>query len=158
MNAVFDASPLCYLVLIDEIDVAARLFDGIYVPRAVVAELSHPGAPSAVREWIRHTPPWVKIHRVPSVSSPSLQSLHAGGREAILLARALDADEVVIDEKAARKAAQALALRVTGLVGLLGRAAELKLIDLPRAIGRLEKTGFHVAPSLLKNLLDQSRQ
>jgi predicted nucleic acid-binding protein len=155
VNAVFDTSPLCYLVLIDEIEIAARLFDTTYVPHAVAEELSHPGAPRAVRDWIREAPEWLRIENPKPVPIPSsLIFLNAGEREAILLARDLGADHLVVDEKAARQAAQAMGLRVTGLLGLLVRAAERKMIDLPRAVRRLEQTSFHVSPGLLKSLLD----
>jgi predicted nucleic acid-binding protein len=48
MIAVADASPLCYLVLIGEIDLLPKLFLQVAVPQAVIAELLHEDAPAPV--------------------------------------------------------------------------------------------------------------
>jgi predicted nucleic acid-binding protein len=44
---------------------------------------------------------------------------------------------------------------VTGLLGILDQAARRSRVDLIGVIQRLRETSFHVAPSLLKNLLDR---
>lgn len=51
MKAVFNTSPLCYLILIEQIDILPSLFDEIVIPEAVVTELLHSGAPAAVAKW-----------------------------------------------------------------------------------------------------------
>ena len=43
--AVADAGPLHYLILIDCVEILARLFDRVLIPLAVRDELIHPGAP-----------------------------------------------------------------------------------------------------------------
>ena len=52
-----------------------------------------------------------------------MNRLHAGERDAIALAQNLEADLVILDEKAARKVAKERGLQVTGLVGILDEAA-----------------------------------
>jgi hypothetical protein len=47
MIAVADASPLCYLILIGQIDLLPKLFLHVAVPRAVITELLHEDAPEA---------------------------------------------------------------------------------------------------------------
>jgi predicted nucleic acid-binding protein len=59
MIAVADASPLCYLVLIGEIDLLPQCFGRVLVPRAVIAELLHDDAPAAVRSWASNLPAWI---------------------------------------------------------------------------------------------------
>ena len=44
-------SPICYLILIGEIDLLPKLFSQVLVPEAVLAELLHKDAPPAVRSW-----------------------------------------------------------------------------------------------------------
>jgi predicted nucleic acid-binding protein len=61
MIAVADTSPLCYLVLIGEIDLLPRLFSQVVVPTAVVTELLHEDAPDAVRGWAANLPPWITV-------------------------------------------------------------------------------------------------
>jgi predicted nucleic acid-binding protein len=48
MIAVADTSPVCYLVLIGEIDLLPKLFSQVLAPQAVLAELLHKDAPVAV--------------------------------------------------------------------------------------------------------------
>jgi predicted nucleic acid-binding protein len=47
---------------------------------------------------------------------------------------------------------------VTGLLGVLGRAAEKKLVALPEAFERLLKTSFRIDPRFLRALLAQYSQ
>jgi predicted nucleic acid-binding protein len=42
MIAVVDTSPICYLILIGEIDLLPKLFNQVLAPQAVLAELLHP--------------------------------------------------------------------------------------------------------------------
>lgn len=156
MKAVCDTSPLNYLVLIGEVDILPSLFDEVLAPQAVAAELSHPKAPGVVRNWISAPPGWLKIQSVRRREDPRLRLLHLGEKEAILLVQDLSADWLIVDELAARRVARSLGLRVTGLLGLLSKAAERGLVDLPEAIERLRKTHFRVDDQLLKQILNQS--
>ncbi len=156
MKAVCDTSPLNFLVMIGEVDILPSLFDEIFAPQAVADELSHPKAPGVVRDWISASPEWLKIRTVERREDPRLRLLHLGEKEAILLVQDLPADWLIVDEITARRVARSLGLRVTGLLGLLSKAAERGLVELPEAIERLRKTHFRVADQLLKQILNQS--
>jgi predicted nucleic acid-binding protein len=91
MIAVADASPLCYLVLIGEIDLLPKLFLHVAVPHAVIAELLHEGAPEAVRAWASNLPAWVGVKANPLSSTAGLERLQAGEQAAILLAESMEA-------------------------------------------------------------------
>lgn len=65
MIAIADASPLCYLVLIGEIELLPRLFSRVFVPEAVIAELLHKDAPEAVRSWVSNLPSWICAEPTP---------------------------------------------------------------------------------------------
>ncbi|HET9225140.1 MAG TPA: DUF3368 domain-containing protein [Thermoanaerobaculia bacterium] len=155
MKAVFDTSPICYLLLIGEIELLPALYDRLLVPGAVAGELSHPEAPLLLRSWIADPPAWLEVHSIHSKLSSDLDRLQLGEREAILLAEEVGADQVVLDDLAAREVAWRRGLEVTGLIGILDQAAKRSLVDLPGAVERLRRTSFHAAPSLLKNLLDR---
>jgi predicted nucleic acid-binding protein len=55
-------------------------------------------------------------------------------------------------------AARARGLEVTGTLGLLDRAAQRGLIDLPTAFAALKATNFHVPQELLDALLARHRR
>lgn len=155
MIAVADASPICYLVLIGEIELLPKLFSKVVVPPAVIEELLAEGAPTTVRSWASAPPPWVEVREGPTGATPDLSRLQAGERSAILLAEYVNADLVLLDEKAARLVATKRGLSIAGVLGVLAEAAHRSLVDLPAAIDRLTKTSFRSSPALLKSVLDR---
>jgi predicted nucleic acid-binding protein len=157
VNVVANTSPLSYLLLIENVAVLPNLFGRIHIPEAVRDELSSPRSPALLRAWIEEPPGWLQIHHVPSADTLALPQLHAGEREAIILAEKLGADLIILDEKAARQVATRRGLRVTGLLGLLVEASNRDLLDLPTVVGRLRQTNFRASPRLLKSLLDHHR-
>lgn len=158
MLAVADTSALCYLRLIDCADFLPRLFGEIAVPDAVRAELMHPRTPASVRGWLSPPPEWVKVRSLAAPPERALDHLHPGEREAIALAVELNAGRILLDDKAARLAAQARGLRVSGVLGILAEAARRGWIDLPQAIERLRQTSFRASPALLRAILSRQRR
>jgi predicted nucleic acid-binding protein len=155
MTAVLDASPLCYLILIGEINLLPQIFSKIVVPQAVILELRHEDAPAAVRHWAIQLPAWVNAHDTPEAILSGMEKLQQGERAAILVAESIEADIIVIDEKAARQIASQRGLAVTGVLGVIGEAASLGLVDLTQAIDRLRKTSFRCSPALFKATLER---
>jgi predicted nucleic acid-binding protein len=105
MIAVADASPLCFLVLIREIDVLPHCFSQVFVPQAVIKELLHEDAPAVVRAWASNLPVWICPRENPLLAITGLEKLQAGEQAAILLAESVKADIILLDEKAARRVA-----------------------------------------------------
>ena len=155
MKVVSDSSPICYLGLIGQMDLLPRMFGEVVVPEAVMNELSHSSSPVPLRSWLAQPPKWLTIQRVTIDPAPDLGRLHAGEREAIVLAQRLAADLLIIDEKAARRAARDRGLNVTGLLGILDEAATRGMLDLLAVVERLRQTNFRVSPNLLRVLLEK---
>lgn len=155
MKVVSNTTPLCYLVLIDGIHILPELFGDILIPEAVQSELTHLNAPPTVRKWITDPPGWLKIMAVETAITTERNKLHAGEREAIMLAQCINADLVVLDEKFSRQVAVSRGLSVTGLLGILDRAASRSMLNLFEAVRRIEQTNFRVKPLLLKKLLEK---
>ncbi len=155
MTVVSDTSPICYLLLINHVEVLPRLFGQIAVPQTVRQELAHPGAAPEVRQWIASPPGWLAVHAAPVEPAPDLARLHQGEREAILLASRLSADLLLLDDRRARHAAKGRGIGVTGLLGILDLAAKMDFLELPEVVENLRRTSFRVEPRLLKLLLDR---
>jgi predicted nucleic acid-binding protein len=150
---VADTSPLCYLVVIEAIEVLPRLYDRIVIPSAVMAELTHPNAPVTVKTWASSLPSWAEVR---TASHDELDDiLDPGEAEAIILAEQLKADSLLLDEAEGRKEALRRGLPVAGTIGVLEKAAERNLINLPEAFSRLARTNFHIAPELLRQALER---
>lgn len=156
---VADATPLRYLILIDAVTVLPRLFEKIHVPVQVRDELIHQATPSVVRTWMLKPPNWLEVQELPAASSedPALLALDLGERAAILLAESIQADLLLIDDRAGAFLAQRRGLEVTGTLGVLDLASRSGLIHLQDAFARLQKTNFRYPPSLMEILLDEER-
>ena len=155
MIVIADTSPINYLILIGEINVLPALYGAVLIPPSVAEELSRARAPEPVRSWIRRPPAWLEI-RAPSISSDEqLDHLDEGERDAILLAEEFDAGQLIIDESRGRQEASRRRIPYTGTLGVLQAAAKAGLVDLPAALGRLQKTSFHIAPGIIARLLDR---
>jgi predicted nucleic acid-binding protein len=152
---ISNSSPICYLTLINQIHLLPAIFGEVIIPVAVVRELSVEGAPELLRELMTKPPAWLRVLEVTAHHGAGLERLHPGEREVIALARQIQADIVVLDEKAARKAARELGLHVTGLLGILEESATRGMVDLLAAVERLRGTSFRASPQLLKTLIDR---
>jgi predicted nucleic acid-binding protein len=157
---VADTGPINYLLLIDGIDLLPTLFNKILVPAAVHRELDHPGAPAPVRAWIANIPDWVEIRPDPNYTSndPAEMALDEGERAAIALAVAINADLILIDDRAGAAVAYRRGFMVTGTLGVLDLGARRGLVDLARAFERLRATNFRYRPDVMNAVLAQHSQ
>jgi predicted nucleic acid-binding protein len=155
MILVLDTSPVCFLVLIGEIDILPHLYPQIVAPWEVLRELRHPKTPETVQVWAKKPPAWLSVRDPDPDLVASLDFLDPGEREAIALALALQPSVIALDDRLAREEALKRGLRITGLLGLLGQAGSLGLTDFPSALERLQKTHFHASPALLRSLLQR---
>jgi predicted nucleic acid-binding protein len=155
MIIVSNTSPINYLILIGEIDLLPKLFQQIIIPQAVYSELSDPLAPPPVQAWITNPPNWLEIQSVSQSSDAIADVLDPGESAAILLAQELKADLLLLDDMKARRIAKDKGLAITGILGILDRAATMKLIDLSVTIKSLQNTSFWASESLLQKLLEK---
>lgn len=150
---VADTGPLCYLILIEAIELLPRLYDRVVIPSAVLAELTHPKAPAVVKAWSDALPAWAEVRTAAHAELDEI--LDPGEAEAIILAEQLKADSLLLDEMEARREALRRGLPVAGTVGVLEKAAERNLIILSEAFSRLARTSFHIAPEVLQQALQR---
>jgi predicted nucleic acid-binding protein len=155
MIVIADTSPLNYLVLIGQERVLPQLFGRILIPQAVFDELHAPETPKEVLRWIDTHPEWLEVRRKMAPSVGTSAELDPGEQEAIELAEELKADLVVIDDLAGRRYAIKRGLTVIGTLGVLFRAGQQNLVDLPQALNRLSQTTFRLSPDLLRAILDR---
>jgi predicted nucleic acid-binding protein len=156
---IADASPVRYLVLIGEAQILNALYGRLIIAATVAHELIHAATPAEVRSWISNTPSWLEIvERKADVSAHLSRGLDPGERDTILLAIELAADLVLMDDREGVTEARRLGLHVTGTLGVLDRAAQLELVDLPDACARLRATNFRVSPTLLERLIEEHRR
>src|SRR5208283_5098212 len=135
-----------------------RLFDTVFVPAAVYAELLRSKAPATVRAWAAYPPAWVTVRPTPTDDDAALQTLDDGERATIVLSKSLRPDLILMDDRAGVAAARAVGFVVIGTLGLLDRAAQRGLVDLGDAFAALKATNFHMRQELLAFLLTRDRE
>lgn len=156
MTWVTDSSPLHYLVQIKAEHILPQLFTRLITPPEVIAELTHPWAPVEVRGWAAQPPSWLNVV---SVNSSVMElGLGLGESAAIALAIEMQAEGLVIDDRAGTNAAKRLGLRVAGTLAVLAVAAEREVISLPMAFRSLRTTSFRAPEALMNGLLELDRE
>jgi predicted nucleic acid-binding protein len=103
MKAVSNTTPLRYLIAIEQEHLLAQLFEKAFVPAAVQEELIDAKTPETVSRRVLSLPAWFEVRTVQETQITTFPvALHRGEREAILLAEALRADVLLIDEQIGR--------------------------------------------------------
>lgn len=132
-----------------------ELFSEIYIPPSVLNEITELGnfnydIPSMEQiGWIH-----VKEPENSKLSNQLEETLHKGEAEAIALAKELNADYILIDEKKGRKVAESQGLTVIGLIGLLIKAKERRLIPkIKPFLDELIQKNFRISTKLYEIIL-----
>jgi len=155
MIVVSNTTPLNYLILIGRSEILSKLYQQVVIPKAVFNELTAPSTPVMVRDWIADRPGWLTIQQAPPVIAGDMEEIQIGERQAIVLAKAIRADYVLLDDRRARQMAKHRGVNVVGTLGILISAAEQDLTNLNEAIDALKKTSFRASPQLLESLLNR---
>jgi predicted nucleic acid-binding protein len=161
MIVVSNTSPLTNLAAIGQFELLESLFGEVYIPLAVMSELSFGGRSwPGVAEVERSK--WVHVEQVGNrVLVDALRlDLDFGEAETIALALEMQADLVLLDEVAARSAAQHFNLRMMGVVGLLVRAKKLNLIaEIRSHLDALrQQAGFYLSETVYLHALDLANE
>lgn len=157
MRVVSNTSPISYVVILNQIELLPFLFGAVTIPNAVRDELSAHKAPLKVQEWITSPPEWLKIQFVTSQYGADLMKVDAGERAAISLAEEIEADLVLLDDLEARLLANKRGLTITGVLGILDRAADREEINFVTVMKQLQKTNFRTSNTIVRALLDKHR-
>jgi hypothetical protein len=143
MIVVSDTSPITALLTIGRADLLVQLFAEIVIPQAVHDELCKSHAV---------LPEWLRVAAVSDRARVQLlaQTVDLGEAEAIALARELNADHLLIDERKGRRLATQLGLSVVGLLGAVIMAKRRGLIPSARdVLARLDRdAGVYLSDDL----------
>jgi hypothetical protein len=83
MIVVSDTSLICYLLLINQIEILQVLYNVVTIPQTVADELSASESPPVVKNWIAQPPKWLQIQATETSQNIELEKLDPGEREAI---------------------------------------------------------------------------
>ena len=156
VSVVADTGPLIALAQIDQFDLLHHLFLRITIPPAVLAEIQDEVSVAALT-----AADWVTVQPAQDTLAVQLlrEELNAGESAAIVLAKELDADLVLIDDRAAARKARALGLHAIGTLGLLllGKRTH-HLSAVKPLLDKLRERGFHMSGSLYDQVLRDAQE
>ena len=157
MIVVSNSSPLVALARIGRLTLLASFYKRILIPVEVQHEVTVAGRGLPGAEEVRNAN-WIEVISRRAPVQPSLaqacQNLGAGERAAILLAKSLEADLVLLDDWKARRVAQDAGLSVVGCLGILEAGARRGLVsDLRQVYIDLLRHGIRFDIKLLQNSL-----
>jgi len=157
VTVVSNSSPLITLARIRQLQLLSDFYGQILIPTEVHEEIVVAGRGLPGAEEVRKAD-WIQVRTAPSGSGPSLSQsitgLGAGERSAILLAKDLSADLLLLDEWKARRIAQTAGLSVVGCVGILEAGARTgKISNLRLVYIDLLKQGIRFDLQLRRNSL-----
>jgi predicted nucleic acid-binding protein len=155
---VVDTSPLIFLSKLGRLDLLQGQARTICAPQAVLDEIGAKTdeAAQAIEQASRS---WLSVRQVGNRQAVEilLADLGPGEAEAIVLAKEVSADKVVMDDLDARRFARRVGLDLIGTMGLL-LAARLRgdIPSLREEIAHLQGLGFHIAAPLAEALLREA--
>lgn len=148
---VTDAGPLMALGRQDLLGLLPALFQHVHVPDVVVREcLAHPELPDAQRIEAALAEGWLLTREARPLD---MRGLDLGERCAIGMALDLDA-ALLVDDRAARRHAEALRLDVLGTLGVLVLAKRKGLIvEVKPVVQAMRQGGHFISQSALQAVL-----
>ena len=159
MIVVADTSVILNLCRVEQGDLLPSLFGQVWITEEVRDEFLRLSSAEPKFQGLQ-IPSWAAVQACPD-EIPKLQGyagLHRGERSALALALATQADAILMDDAAGRRAAKALGLVVIGVAGILLQAKRRGLLpSLRPVIERLQnEAGFWLSPALTIETLRQA--
>ena len=155
MIVVSNTSPIMNLAAVDQLVLLQRLYTKVIIPQAVYEELVVGGEQPGSREV--QTLAWIETKAVTdqTLVTALTGELDKGETEAIVLAKELQADLLLLDERRGRAVASRFGLRFTGQLGVLIEAKQKGHLQAVKPVldDLVTKAGFWVSPQLYARVL-----
>ncbi len=144
-DVICNTSPLQYLHQAGSLELLPALAGQVYVPEAVVAELREGQRRNVLLPTLEELS-WLTVRPVRDRTLlPLVTNLGNGEKEVLALGLETEDALLILDDRDARRYAQALELEIIGTLGLLLRAKERGILDAVRPVlDRLQALGFRL--------------
>lgn len=143
---VSNSSCLIALSRIDKLELLHELFGKIYIPSAVFHEVITLGRNKPGLRLIQKAD-WIDVREVKNrlAVMSLLLNLGSGESEAIILAKEIQSDLIILDDLKSRRAAISMSLKICGTLALIKKAKEKNIIpDIEIVFEELKHSGFYI--------------
>jgi predicted nucleic acid-binding protein len=158
MIVVSNATPLIAMAMADRFDLLQKIFGGIYIPQGVYEEVVEEGGERFGAADVRQAA-WIQVIEAKDKLAVEVleDDLGKGESETIVLAREMQADWVLVDERLARRKLELLDLRTIGTLGILLKAKELGLLQtIKPEVDKLRARGFRLSRHVYEDVLQMA--
>jgi predicted nucleic acid-binding protein len=150
---VSNTSPLIVLAKAELLHILPALFSQVLAPHAVFEEIAAGPVDDPLKLVLPSCSWLVEVRLEPPISPLAVWQSGRGEAEVIEYARLHGNLPVLLDDRAARRAAEALGLQVHGSLGLVAAAARKGLVaSFPSAVATLKKAGLYVSDGIVEAL------
>lgn len=127
-KVVSNTTPIITMLTISKLEILQQIYGEITIPLGVYEEIEQ-GRDKTFYTDLSDID-WIKIQQIKDKTPIKyLRDLDKGEAEVIVLANEIKADLVIIDERLGREFAEYFNLKLTGTMGVLLKAKELKVIQ-----------------------------
>ena len=155
MIVVSNSTPLIAMAMADQFDLLRKIFGRIYIPDGVHEEVVEQGGERFGATDVRQAA-WIEVIAARDKLAVQVleDDLGTGESETIVLAREMEADWVLVDERLARRKLELLGVRTIGTLGILLKAKEIGLLLTIRPeVDKLRDRGFRLGRHVYKDVL-----
>lgn len=157
-KVIVNSTPIILLSNINQLELLKKIYGEITIPQAVYDEVTE--KPDSACQNLKNHFDWIKIETIKNPLQKKMYQakLHDGEVEVMILAQEEPkADLVILDDNTAKKTARFLELTVTGTLGILVKAKQLKFIEkIKPLMDALIGNGFFVAQNVYNMVLEQA--
>ncbi len=158
MKVVSNSGPLIALAKVEKLHVLRELFGKVFIPQAVWIEVVERGKGKPGSEEVASAE-WIEVVEVRDKLGVEILrgEIEVGEAETIVLAKELNADLVLLDEKIPRIIAKSLGLNVTGSLAILFLAWKRGLIadNLDDLLDELKSKGVYFSEEVVDALKEK---
>ncbi|HKK10285.1 MAG TPA: DUF3368 domain-containing protein [Bacteroidales bacterium] len=157
-KVVANTTPILSLIKINKLDLLEQLYGKIFIPKAVYIEIQQ-GKQKPHYEDLKNKS-WIEIKTLKKPEKfEFVLNLDKGEAEAILLAKEINADLIIMDEIAGRRVARNIDSALTGTLGVLLKAKEKGFIGSVGSLLReLKEEGIWISSKLEQKVLHLAKE
>jgi len=154
MIVVVDSGPLIALSKVNLLFILREIFKEVYIPSGVRMEVVDKGKGLPGANEVRQAG-WIKVKEVKDILACEAlkHELGKGEAEAIILAKELNADVLIMDDKIPRDIARSMGLEIAGTLAVINEALERKIIrgSLLKIIEELRRKQVWISDELISS-------
>jgi uncharacterized protein len=161
MIVVSNTTPPIGLAQIQRFDFLRQLFGEVTIPQAVYDEAVVAGREEGGAKREVSGGAWIKTMSIQGRLAVEvlLDEMDLGEAEAIVLARELGADWVLMDEKKGRRKLSQMGINKIGTLGILLKAKQIGLLDAIRPeIEKLQQQSFSMSQDVIDAVLKEANE